>query len=201
MGNREDLLAGARRCLDEKGYTRTTARDIAAASGTSLAAIGYHFGSKEALLNAALYQAVGEWGEELGHALAAENHADADPIGRFESTWTTVAGLFDAHRRTWAANFELFPHLEQEPEIRQFFADAAQQARRALVSLIWGVEMSAVDERTIQTVGSLYHALLLGVTAQYLIDPERAPSGRDLADGLRAVTADIGPVDEAGESA
>ena len=53
MGNREDLLAGAKRCLYEKGYASTTARDIATASGTSLAAIGYHFGSKEALMNQA----------------------------------------------------------------------------------------------------------------------------------------------------
>ena len=35
MGHREDLLAGAVRCLREKGYGRTTARDIVAASGAS----------------------------------------------------------------------------------------------------------------------------------------------------------------------
>ncbi len=58
MGNREDLLAGARRCLFEKGYSCTTVRDIAtAAGGVSMAAIGYHFGSKEALLNEALAEA------------------------------------------------------------------------------------------------------------------------------------------------
>src|SRR6516225_8755418 len=61
MGNREALLAGAKRCLIEKGYARTTARDIAAASGVSLAAIGYHFGSKDALMNQAIYEFVGEW--------------------------------------------------------------------------------------------------------------------------------------------
>ena len=32
MGNREDLLAGAKKCLYEKGYARTTARDIASAA-------------------------------------------------------------------------------------------------------------------------------------------------------------------------
>ncbi|GAA5003457.1 hypothetical protein GCM10025734_40840 [Kitasatospora paranensis] len=62
MGNREDLLAGAKRCLYEKGYGRTTARDIASAAGVSLAAIGYHYGSKEALLTQATIQALGEWG-------------------------------------------------------------------------------------------------------------------------------------------
>ncbi|NHW87893.1 helix-turn-helix transcriptional regulator, partial [Escherichia coli] len=46
MGHRERLLAGARNCLYERGYTRTTARDIVAASDTNLASIGYHFGSK-----------------------------------------------------------------------------------------------------------------------------------------------------------
>ena len=33
MGNREDLLAGAKKCLYEKGYARTTARDIAPRPG------------------------------------------------------------------------------------------------------------------------------------------------------------------------
>lgn len=61
MGNREDLLAGARRCLEEKGYLRTTVRDIATASKVSMAAIGYHFGSREVLLNQALFAAMDEW--------------------------------------------------------------------------------------------------------------------------------------------
>ncbi|WP_249044824.1 helix-turn-helix domain-containing protein [Crossiella equi] len=60
MGHREDLLAGAKRCLFERGYARTTARDIVAASGTNLASIGYHFGSKEALMTQALIEALTE---------------------------------------------------------------------------------------------------------------------------------------------
>ena len=83
MGNREALLAGAKRCLIEKGYARTTARDIAAASGVSLAAIGYHFGSKEALMNQAIYEFVGEWGEEVQRALRTEEAQDAKPLKRF----------------------------------------------------------------------------------------------------------------------
>jgi AcrR family transcriptional regulator len=54
MGNREALLSGAKQSLLEKGYDRSTVRDItAAAGGVSMAAIGYHFGSREALLTAA----------------------------------------------------------------------------------------------------------------------------------------------------
>ena len=50
MNNREALLVAAKQCLLEKGYARTTARDIASAAKVSLAAIGYHFSSKDALL-------------------------------------------------------------------------------------------------------------------------------------------------------
>jgi hypothetical protein len=46
-------------------------------------------------------------------------------------------------------------------------------------------------------VGSFYLALLPGVMAQWLIDPEHAPSGRDLADALRTIVAVVGPVDAA----
>ena len=70
MSNRDDLLAGAKKCLLEKGYSRTTARDIAQASGVSLAAIGYHFGSKDTLMNEAMFQAIGEWGDRLEEAFA-----------------------------------------------------------------------------------------------------------------------------------
>ena len=72
MGNREALLTAAKQCLLEKGYNRTTARDIASAAGVSLAAIGYHFSSKDALLTEALLLAFGEWDQDLQQALRTQ---------------------------------------------------------------------------------------------------------------------------------
>ena len=69
MGNREDLLAGALACLKTKGWTRTTVRDIAAAAGVNHAAIGYHFGSREALLIEAFTQAMDAWGAQTEAAV------------------------------------------------------------------------------------------------------------------------------------
>ena len=102
MGNREDLLAGAKRCLLAKGYARTTARDIASASGVSLAAIGYHFGSKEALLNAALTGAVEEWADGFGQ-LSGQ---------RFADVWPRVVESFAESKRLWAVQFELLAHMD-----------------------------------------------------------------------------------------
>src|SRR5688500_16234016 len=99
MASREDLLNGAEVYLREKVYARTTARDIASASGVSLAAIGYHFGSKEALLGEALQQALAEWGDELDGLLAGSTD--------FVTAWTKVVESFDRSRPLWAIQFEL----------------------------------------------------------------------------------------------
>jgi len=191
MGNREDLLAAAKRLLYEKGYARTTARDLAASSGVSLAAIGYHFGSKEALLNEARIEALGEWADELGRALAAGADPDAGPMERFEAIWTRVIESFAAHRPLWAAGFEMLAQVDQAQEVRAAVADAQERARRGLAALFHQLDPT-VEERSAWVVGSFYLALLSGVMAQWLIDPEHAPSGRDLAQALRTIVADVG---------
>src|SRR6516165_9861946 len=97
MGHREDLLAGAVRCLREKGYGRTTARDIVAASGTNLASIGYHYGSTQALLNAAVFQAMEDFGAEIQQVMRADADPPDAPLERFEdgrSLWArAIYGL------------------------------------------------------------------------------------------------------------
>ncbi len=89
MGHREDLLAGAVRCLREKGYAHTTARDIVAASGTNLASIGYHYGSTRALLNTAVLAAMDEFGEEMARAIG-EPDPGQSALERFERAWRTA---------------------------------------------------------------------------------------------------------------
>jgi AcrR family transcriptional regulator len=190
MGNREDLLAAAKRLLYEKGYARTTARDLAAASGVSLAAIGYHFGSKEALLNAARIQALGEWAEELGRTLAAGADPEASPMQRFEAIWTKVVESFATHRPLWVTSFEMLAQLDQAPEVRAAVAEAQEQARMGLAGLFHHLD-PALGEQKAWVVGSFYLALLSGVMAQWLIDPEHAPSGHDLAQALRTIVADV----------
>jgi len=123
MGHREDLLVGAMTCLREKGYARTTARDIVAASGTNLGSIGYHYGSTEALLNAAVLASVDEWGTQLGSAMAAKIDPDAPFLMRFEQYWAAVLATFEDYRQVWAATFDLLGVAERVPQIRAAVAD------------------------------------------------------------------------------
>src|SRR2546423_513541 len=134
MGNREALLAGAKRCLIEKGYARTTARDIAAASGVSLAAIGYHFGSKDALMNAAMMEAIGEWGDEVEGALDVEM-PDASPVERFEAIWERAIRSFAEHRQLWMASFEMMAQAEHNPQIREYMLTALKLGRLGLAKM------------------------------------------------------------------
>ncbi|MFF4354908.1 TetR/AcrR family transcriptional regulator [Streptomyces sp. NPDC001530] len=193
MGHREDLLVGAKRCLAERGYARTTARDIVAASGTNLASIGYHYGSKEDLLNKALMEAISESGEELIQAVASDDDPDTSPLERFELIWTRVIGNFDMHRQVWAASFEAFAQVDHVPVVKQALADGIEQGRTGIVSVFKDVGMfkditdELTDPEQIRALGSFYQALLMGVMAQLMVDPERAPSGSDLAQALRVL--------------
>jgi AcrR family transcriptional regulator len=192
MGHRERLLAGARRCLFERGYARTTARDIVTASGTNLASIGYHFGSKEALLNAAMIEAIDEWGEELKRALITDTDVGSmDPIERFESIWTRVIESFEAHRPLWVATFEAFVQAQHSPELREQLAAGHEEARFGLAALFQGTDESMVDGRVAQTVGSFYVALMSGLITQWLLDAQRAPSGGAMAEALRTIVASV----------
>lgn len=190
MGNREALLDAAKRCLAEKGYANTTARDIASAAGTSLAAIGYHYRSTEALLNAALVEAMGDWGDELARTLATDDQNDpsSNPGQRFERTWERVLESLASQRTVWAASFEIFTVSERMPEVREQLADATEEARLGLAQLLGGVD-PADDLQLARAVGSFYQALLSGFVGQWLIDPDRAPSAAELTAALQFVSA------------
>jgi len=197
MGNREDLLAGAKRCLLEKGFARTTARDIAAASGVSLAAIGYHFGSKEALLTDALMLSIQEWESEFQQALRQSAKATATPMQRFEAVWSYLIGSFERHRAMWLANFDVFLQMDHLPEIRQGLGDAIHNARAGLVALFLNVDEKAVIQESTRTLGAFYHALMIGVIAQWLMDPKQAPSAHDLTKALQKLIAEMRPREKA----
>ncbi|GAA1319060.1 TetR/AcrR family transcriptional regulator [Pseudonocardia xinjiangensis] len=188
MGHREDLLAGAKRCLADKGFAATTARDIVAASGTNLASIGYHFGSKDALLNAAIIDSFDDWDDEIAHALRCAT--PSTPVDRLEAFLDGVVAALARDRSTAVASVQAYARAEHTPELRDQIADAYDRGRRSVAALILDVAEDEVDERTALQLGSLALALVNGLVLQTLLDPERAPSGRDLAAALRALRPD-----------
>jgi AcrR family transcriptional regulator len=192
MSHRERLLEGAKRCLLEKGYARTTARDIVAASGTNLGSIGYHYGSTEALLNTAMIEAFEEWGEEMNRLLATA-HGRPGSLERLESLWELLIETFETHRMLWIAGFEAFSRAQRSPGLREQIAVAYESARPGLTAMFNDVDENEVDEATARTIGSLLLAVQAGLATQWLLDPEHAPSANDMVEALRRISAPAEP--------
>ncbi|MFD6177223.1 MULTISPECIES: TetR/AcrR family transcriptional regulator [unclassified Isoptericola] len=167
-GNRAALLASARDCLRDRGYARTTARDIATGAGVSLAAIGYHFGSKEALLDAALVEALRDWGDAL-EAIGTED-LGTSPAERFRAVWGRVIASAAQDRSLWAVQLELLADASRDPERAASLADANAQARAELADL-FGLPAEH---------GTLLQMLLLGAVSHLLLDPADALAADDL---------------------
>ena len=188
MGHREDLLAGAVQCLRDKGYAHTTARDIVAASGTNLASIGYHYGSTKALLNAAVLAAMDEFGAEMAQAIG-DPDAGESTLARLERFWTRVLDSFRTSNQVWLATFDIFTVAQRDPEVRAAVADGLEDGRILWARMLYGVDPA--DESRARAIGSLHQALVSGVLVQWLIDPERAPSPAELAQGMQAIAEQI----------
>jgi AcrR family transcriptional regulator len=187
MGNREDLIAGAKRCLLEKGYAATTARDIAAASGVSLAAIGYHFGSKDALMNQAVFDSIGDWADELQRAMTAAQVLDGSPLQRFEAALDrTLTSFGGPDHGLWAAQLELMGLVLHNDDLRAFLASVQGFAGQGIAELFLGMDTDA-DPEAARLAGTVMHSLFIGLLAKYYLDPKHAPTAREFAEGLRIV--------------
>ncbi|WP_055547381.1 TetR/AcrR family transcriptional regulator [Streptomyces sp. NBRC 110028] len=193
MGHREDLLAGAKRCLLEKGWSRTTARDIVAASGANLASIGYHYGSKDALIREALFAAMSDWADEVQASLAQDTTTGGELTDRFESGWSRALELFGKHQAMWRAQLEAVMQAEHDPALREAFDRAQPEARQGLVGLFHGVEGGEVDKETSRVLGSFYLTLVSGMAVQQAINPGHAPDARDLIEAMRRVVGGTPP--------
>jgi len=185
MGNRDALLAGAKACLREKGYERTSVRDIATSAGVSMAAIGYHYGTREALLNQALFEILDERGDAMSRALGADT--DSFDQGQFARMWQALVDDFAANRDVWLASLELFMQAQRQPGLRQALAAGTTQGRRGVAAILARVPEDQVSEKAVRTLGSVQLALMSGLMIQHLSDPDTAPSADEIVEGLRGL--------------
>jgi AcrR family transcriptional regulator len=68
---RDRLLDAAERLFAEHGFQATTMRTVTTEAAANIAAVNYHFGSKQALLEAVVHRALGPVVEERNMRLAA----------------------------------------------------------------------------------------------------------------------------------
>jgi AcrR family transcriptional regulator len=181
--HRQKLLEGALECLRTKGYAGTTSRDIATAAGGNLGSIGYHFGSKDALLNEALILGFKNWTDHLASgALAVEA---GDPLERLRLSWDAMSAELDQQRGLLQAFLEALAPASRSPELRGQLAGFYREAREDVAAV---VGESLGEDRESQVAARIIASLLIavsdGLQLQWFLEPEQTPSADEMGGAL-----------------
>jgi AcrR family transcriptional regulator len=189
MSHRDDLLEAARSLILEKGFAATTARDLVSASGTNLGSIGYHFGSREALLSQALEELFDEWAELV--AGAAFSDQDAPPLERLTASWKATLATLDEHSALIRAFVEALAHAERSPEFRKQMRDHYRRSQRTVAGLVEAaVGPDAVAAGADPMVIALFViAVFDGLAVQFRMSPEDTPDGEQLVRSIAAASS------------
>ncbi|GGJ57965.1 TetR/AcrR family transcriptional regulator [Deinococcus roseus] len=176
--HRERLIEAAKQCLAEKGYANTTARDLVAASGTNLASIGYHFGSKEKLLNTALLHGYQTW---LAPVLQRERPETSNSTFIATGIRTYLAAFEQEGAMSYAC-YEAIAQSQHSAEIRSDLQGVYRTIRdRITTEMEASTTLNPTQSRTIAT---LLMALADGLALQRLLDPADTPDLEGLDDSL-----------------
>jgi AcrR family transcriptional regulator len=165
---RTAILAAAERLYAERGFGDVTLRDIVAEANVNLAAVNYHFGSKDELI-AELFvsRSLALNRERLRELRAAEDkgggRADIDAVLRALVGPTLRGCLGPEQERSTAARFMIRASIESVPPIRRIknreidhlrkFASAMRRALpdRGAAELHWGLHFAlAMAHHTIR---------------------------------------------------
>ena len=192
VGHREELLAAARRLLERRGYAHITARDLVAESDTNLASIGYHFGSKAGLLNAAIESAFEDWTDQLAALVMADPHAT--PMQRAMATWVTALDSLPGRRPILQSYIEALAQAQRSPELQGQLAAHYGRARARVAELVARSldDGTPADDPRCRAIATFVIAVCDGLAVQWLLDPEHAPTGAQLLEGLQTVWAASG---------
>ena len=180
--NRENLIEGTLRCLERLPPERITARAIAGESGANLASIGYHFGSKDELVTAAVIEGLDRWLAEI-EARLAEVELEA-PEDRFARAARLVAHA--SGRRAGLAR-ELLAALakaQHDDAVRARLAEGYRRTRPTLARVLGlGDDLAAED------AAGLVLAMFNGLLFQSLLDASLAIEGTRLDRAQRRLRA------------
>lgn len=146
--NRDALIDGALRCIEEKPSANITARDISATSGANLASIAYHFGSKDALLAHAMEEGFNRWQAELAAAMG--DFAGATPSERMGKVVEHLQAEAKRHQGLINAFLAALPRASYDTELREVLARAYESSRKSIAAMLGlGEDQAATDASAI----------------------------------------------------
>lgn len=169
---RQRLLDATRRCVRSRGLARTTSRDITGAADANLAAITYHFGSKDELVAEALLAGLREW---LDPTLIALTESDDPATGMLTAVQTLIT-TFDQHRDEAPAHLEALVQAPRLPALHEGVLVLWSELRRLLSEQLAQMQHDDLlpDWIDPQPMAALLVAAANGVVLQATVDPDGA---------------------------
>jgi AcrR family transcriptional regulator len=166
---RRQLVEAARRCVREKGLAGATSREITAAAGVNLAAITYHFGSKDDLLAEALFA---EIDRRVKPALELLD-PDGDPTTGMIQAVQELMAEFERSRRDTVVYLEALLLATRDARYRRRALKLYRSIGRRLEELITGLRDSGVVPAWVEpaAMASLVLAVANGIALQTRLDP------------------------------
>jgi AcrR family transcriptional regulator len=175
--NREALIEGALSCIEARPSADITARDLSAVSGANLASIGYHFGSKDALLALAMEEGFKRWLNELASEMG--DLGALTPLERLSTAARCLQSSVEQHKGLLHAFFAALARAPHDAELRGVLARSYRDSRRAVAELIGlGSDQAATDG------AALVLAAFDGLLIQGLVDEKRRPDASALEAGI-----------------
>ncbi len=175
---REKLIAAGERLFADRGFAGASLREITREAGTNLAAVNYHFGSKEGLLRAVLEGRLGPiCRQRLEHLEALESRGELSIEGLLEGF---AQPLLDPALRPNQAFLHLMGRVHHSDHaivtdvLRDIFSPVADRYVAALSTLLPEVPRGLCFQRLQFVVGALVHSLFTQCRVH-------APEGEDAA--------------------
>jgi AcrR family transcriptional regulator len=166
---REQLLWATRRCVRDKGLAATTSRDITGKAGVNLAAITYHFGSKDELVAEALF---GEIERRVRPALDRLAD-DGDPTSLMLQTVQELLAEFERSRRDTPVYFEALLLATRDARYRRRVRTLHGSITTRLAGVIAALRADGFVPAWVEpdAMASLILSVANGVALQTRLDP------------------------------
>ncbi len=174
------LLEAAKRLIRERGYAGASVRELAAAAGTNIGAVNYHFGSREKLLNRAMLEYFLEWADHAGQQGPAD--PEAEPLAQLAARARPTVDGIPAAQPLFVVALEAILQAQRSPELkRQLVEHYAELRRMATDSMASTERGSELPPRFLEVAASYMIAVADGLQLQALLDPDVIPTGDELA--------------------
>jgi AcrR family transcriptional regulator len=168
--NHDQLIEGTLRCLERLPAERITARAIADEADANLASIGYHFGSKDELVSAAVVEGLDRWLDEIERMLGDLGSTSA--AERFRRASFVIEETRQRHTSLAQTFFAAVAKAPHDALVREQLADGFRKTRPAVAALLeLGNDQTGLD------AAGLALAQFYGLLLQTLLDPALAIDG------------------------